>query len=237
MSSAVALPAQPAQQPPAAPPRARRRPPDVRALLRRAGWFWLVWTALLLVHELGHAAAARAQGLEVRRVTIGAGPVLWRSGGEEELVVRLVPLAGMTAVHGHGDAAASDAPGSSRALVLAGGTLATVLLALLAAGLVLVRERSSRVRCVVGRMLLADAIVLTAFNFLPVPPLDGGRAALELVGALRGEALPKGVLLWVQLGGLALAIVPMTLWTGWTRRIDAFAMRWRAPGEPDTATR
>jgi hypothetical protein len=33
----------------------------------------------------------------------------------------------------------------------------------------------------------------------------------------------------VQVGGLALAIVPMTLWTRWTARIDAAALWWGAP--------
>jgi hypothetical protein len=33
-------------------------------------------------------------------------------------------------------------------------------------------------------------------------------------------------------GGLALAIMPMTLWTRWTARIDSFALRCGAPKVP-----
>jgi Zn-dependent protease len=87
----------------------------------------------------------------------------------------------------------------------------------------------SRKRWVLGRFIVADAIVLTVFNFLPVPPLDGGRAVLGAIAAWRGGPLQSNVLFWVQVGGLALALVPMTLWTRWTRRIDAAAMLWGTP--------
>jgi Zn-dependent protease len=67
------------------------------------------------------------------------------------------------------------------------------------------------------------------FNFLPVPPLDGGRALFEGIAAWRGVPLAGETLFWVQVGGLALAVVPMTLWTRWTARLDAAAMWWGAP--------
>ena len=78
-------------------------------------------------------------------------------------------------------------------------------------------------------MLVADAVVLTVFNFLPVPPLDGGRALLGALSAWRGSPLAGDALFWVQVGGLALAVAPMTLWTRWTERIDAAALWWGAP--------
>jgi len=212
---------------------------DVPAAARRLAHFWVVWSALLLVHEAGHAMAAWRQGLAVRRLTVGAGPVLWRSQqGHTQVVFRLVPVAGMTTLGGaHGAGAGSDQwRGAERwrawgqqIATLGGGVLATLALAVVVAGAVGARERTTGRRWVWGRLLVADAIVVTVFNFLPVPPLDGGRAVLDTVAVWHGAPLPKDALFWVQVGGLALAVVPMTLWTGWTARIDAVAMRWRAP--------
>lgn len=218
---------------------------DASALARRLANFWLVWSALLLVHEGGHALSARRQGLAVRRVTVGVGPVLWRGQrGDTQIALRAVPLAGVTTLRAPRGAAPSApvdpsahhgaAPGRWRAYgqqvrTLAGGVLATLALAVGVAALVPARERATGARWVWGRILVADAVVLTVFNFLPVPPLDGGRAVLGAVAAWRGAPLAGDALFWVQLGGLALAVAPMTLWTRWTRRIDDAALRWGAP--------
>ncbi|HJU64060.1 MAG TPA: site-2 protease family protein, partial [Gemmatimonadaceae bacterium] len=202
---------------------------------RRLAYFWLVWSGLLLVHEAGHALSALEQGLEVRRVTVGVGPVLWRGEHPEaQLVLRLVPIAGVTSVDAKLDASpGADADAwsewSRHGATLAGGVIATLAAALALAIVVAARERRSGRRWVLARMVIADAVVLTVFNFLPVPPLDGGRAVLAAVSAWRGTPLSGDALFWVQLGGLALAVVPMTLWTRWTARIDALALWWRAP--------
>ena len=217
----------------------RWRLSDAPALARRVGQFWLVWSALLLVHEVGHALAASRQGLVVRRVTIGMGPALWRTTrGETQLVLRLVPVAGLTVV-GAPPMAAARRDHATRwsawrrqGATLAGGVAATLAAAVGIGALVLICERATRRRCVWGRILVADAVVLTVFNFLPVPPLDGGRAVLAGVDALRGAPLSGDARFWVHLGGLALAVVPMTLWTRWTARIDATAMWWGAPRGP-----
>jgi membrane-associated protease RseP (regulator of RpoE activity) len=212
--------------------------PDLRAIVRRLAHFWVVWSVLLLVHEGGHAVVGMRQGLTVERVTVGAGPVLW-SGmrGDTEVVLRLVPLVGVTrlsdpaggAVRGGSHLITDWAAWRREAATLGGGIAATFALALALVGLVRMRERRTRTRWVFGRILVADALVLTVFNFLPVPPLDGGRAVVGAIAAWRGAPLAQDALFWVQLGGFALAIVPMMLWTRWTSRIDALAMRWRAP--------
>lgn len=229
-----------------APARWLRRPRFSRAgvvsLARRFAQFWIVWSFLLLFHEGGHAVSAWRQGIEVSRVTVGMGPELWRgTHGDTELVLRAVPVAGITQLateqaavpegHVHGRPATERWTQWARQLrTLFGGVLATLGVAVIVAGLVVARERTSGQRWVWGRILVADAIVLTVFNFLPVPPLDGGRAVLGAVAALRGEPLAGDALFWVQLGGLALAVVPMTLWPRWTARIDAAALWWGAPG-------
>jgi membrane-associated protease RseP (regulator of RpoE activity) len=221
----------------ASSPRLRRpRPVDLRSLARRLLYFWVVWSALLIVHEMGHALIGIRQGLTVRRVTVGAGPIVWRADrADTEFVLRLVPVAGVTKMAGLG--AHETAPRSStgwhawgqQAATLGGGLLATLLLAVGVASAVAIRERRTRKRSMLGRFIVADAVVLTLFNLLPVPPLDGGRAVVGAIAAARGAPLSSDILFWVQLGGLALAVVPMLVWTRWTTRIDAAAMRWGAP--------
>jgi membrane-associated protease RseP (regulator of RpoE activity) len=209
---------------------------------RRLLHFWFVWSALLLVHEGGHALVARRQGLRVERVSIGVGPVLWsdRIDGTP-VMLRLVPLAGLTTLdHSSGtnvDGTRADEPAHwqvwrAEMATLGGGVLATFLLASVIAGCVAARERVSRKTWRWGRFIVADAVVLTVFNFLPIPPLDGGRAVLGAFAAWHGSPLAGSALFWVQAGGFVLAVVPMTLWTRWTARIDAAALRWGAPKPP-----
>jgi membrane-associated protease RseP (regulator of RpoE activity) len=213
----------------------RLRRPDLRALGRRLAHFWVVWSALLFVHEGGHVVAARQLGLEVARMTVGAGPVVWRGHlGTMDVVLRALPVVGITDVRARGALAGADAQSPWRAwahdaAMLAGGILATLGVAAIVAGLVMLRERRDGRRWIWGRFLLADALVLTMFNFLPVPPLDGGRAVLASVAAMHGAPLPSNVLFWVQVAGLAIAVLPLTLFTGWTSRIDAATLRWWAP--------
>lgn len=205
--------------------------------VRRLLHFWVVWSALLVVHEGGHAFVASRQEVAVSRVTVGVGPVLWQGQhGDTELAVRLIPLAGMTKL---GDSANSNAGRSGHGegwstwrhelMTLGGGALATLVLA---AGVVLVvasaeRMRGKRWRW--GRLVIADAVILTVFNLLPIPPLDGGRALLGAVAVWRGAPLADDALFWLHVGGLALAVAPMALWTRWTAGIDRAALRWGAP--------
>jgi membrane-associated protease RseP (regulator of RpoE activity) len=203
---------------------------------RRLVHFWIVWSVLLLVHEGGHALVALRQGLDPERITVGVGPALWRGGpADAQFVLRLLPLAGLTEVRDP-DAALNGASHirgwaewTRHGGVLSGGVLATLTLVSVLAGVVATWERALRRRCLWGRIVIADALVLSVFNLLPVPPLDGGRAMLSAVSAWRGAALSADALFWLQVGGFAVAVVPMALWTSWTSRIDGFALRWRAP--------
>jgi membrane-associated protease RseP (regulator of RpoE activity) len=206
---------------------------DLRRVGRRLLHFWIVWTALILVHEAGHAWMARREALDVERITVGVGPEIWRSEADDgRLVLRLVPVAGVTRVSD----VTHDASGLRKALaVLSGGALATLVVVLAGIAIVAAWERVLRRRCVWCRIVIADALVLTAFNFLPIPPLDGGRAALAVLSSWRGASFSPDALFWLHLGGLALAIVPMVLWTRWTRRLDAIALRWRAPSDEPAA--
>lgn len=54
-----------------------------------------VLAILIVVHELGHFAAARFQGIRVNRFSIGFGPVLLKyQGPETEYAIRAFPLGG-----------------------------------------------------------------------------------------------------------------------------------------------
>lgn len=196
-----------------------------RAGVRRFAEFWIVWSVLLCIHEAGHAILAHRQGLEVRKVTVGVGPVI-REGhvGGTGFALRLLPVAGLTTLRGHGDAGRR-----AELVALSGGVAATVALTLGLVTIAAASERLRRRRCLWARILIADAVVLSVFNLLPVPPLDGGRAVFLAVDAIRGAPLPSDALFWVHLGGFALAVLPMMLWPRWTRIIDRTALWWRAP--------
>ena len=208
---------------------------EAKSILRRLCHFWILWSALLLVHEGGHALVARHEGMTVKRVTVGVGPALWRHDGEPALVLRAVPLAGFTHVTEAGSATRPDGSAWSawvrEAATLAGGGAATLLLVIAMAGFVRAREQRTRMRCVWARIVIADALVLTAFNLLPVPPLDGGRAVISAVAAWQGAPLAPEALFWLHLGGLTLAVLPLAIWPGWTRPIDAAALHWGSPRE------
>jgi hypothetical protein len=58
-------------------------------------FYILFWVPMLVVHELGHALAARALGWRVREIVIGFGRTLWQwQTGETRIKVKLAPIEG-----------------------------------------------------------------------------------------------------------------------------------------------
>lgn len=61
----------------------------------------LLFSILILVHELGHFAAAKLSGVQVNEFSIFMGPALWKKQiGETLYAIRLVPIGGYCAMEG-----------------------------------------------------------------------------------------------------------------------------------------
>jgi membrane-associated protease RseP (regulator of RpoE activity) len=98
-----------------------------------------VLAMLIVVHELGHFAAARLQGIHANRFSIGFGPVLAKYQGEEtEYAIRAFPLGGFVGFPD--DDPESDIPPDDpnlmknrpvldRAIVISAGVIANLVFA------------------------------------------------------------------------------------------------------------
>jgi regulator of sigma E protease len=102
---------------------------------------------LILIHELGHFAVARACGMRVERFSVGFGPVvLRRRYGDTEWAVSLVPFGGYVRIAGMGPAEEIDEsdpatyanqPAWRRFLVILAGPAMNYALAILLAAAML----------------------------------------------------------------------------------------------------
>lgn len=99
-----------------------------------------VLALLIVVHELGHFAAARLQNIHVNRFSIGFGPVLFKYQGEQtEYALRAIPLGGFVGFPddeaGSGDIPLDDPdllsnrPILDRAIVISAGVIANLVFA------------------------------------------------------------------------------------------------------------
>lgn len=98
-----------------------------------------VLALLIVVHELGHFAAARLQNIRVSRFSLGFGPVLWKYQGKEtEYGLRAIPLGGYVGFPD--DDPESDIPADDpnllrnrpildRAIVISAGVIANLIFA------------------------------------------------------------------------------------------------------------
>jgi len=138
-------------------------------LLGAAGAFGLF--ASVLIHELGHALAARAYGVVTRRIT------LWFLGGVAQL---------------------DDLPRQrgAEAVVAIVGPVTSALLALGLAALLRLDAVTGGLAFVVSYLAITNA-GLALFNLLPALPLDGGRVLRSLLvfplGEERATAAASGV--------------------------------------------
>lgn len=117
----------------------------------------------VLLHELGHAVAARLYGVNVERIT------LWFLGGVAQM---------------------PEIPrqrGGEAVMAIAGPIVSFLLAALFWFALPLVPEAMTGTRFVVGYLAVLN-VVLAVFNLLPALPLDGGRVLRSLLAL----AMPFG---------------------------------------------
>ena len=96
---------------------------------------------LIVVHEFGHFLAARSQGIQVTRFSIGFGPILWSyQGTETQYALRAIPLGGYVAFPDDEleESSAQDDPRLlqnrpilDRAIVISAGVIANLIFAYL----------------------------------------------------------------------------------------------------------
>ncbi len=149
---------------------------------RVAGEVWAIFAASILVHELGHALAARLLRVPVRRVVVGVGPSLLRLG---RLDLRLLPALGLVDVAG----GLHSLDQRRRALIATAGPAGSAALGI---GLVGASLVSTGHAAAVARAVGAMNVGIAGFNLLPIPLLDGWhvveRYVLRLLRVQPGEA-------------------------------------------------
>ena len=75
----------------------------------------IIFSAIILIHELGHFLLAKLNGISVTEFSLGMGPRLFSvQKGETRYSVKLLPLGGWCAMVGE-DTAEEELPGSFNA--------------------------------------------------------------------------------------------------------------------------
>ncbi|MFY1824482.1 site-2 protease family protein [Myxococcus fulvus] len=164
--------------------------PLILALLSWVMGHGLSWSALVnaalypalmlasvLVHEMGHALAARAVGLRVLRVELGMGRRVWRRRlGQTDMVLNAFPTLGMT----YCGASSERALRSRSWVTIAGGPAFTAALVVLlwpptpSLWQVMLPLEPFAHRFAPRELLVSFNLWLLAINLLPVPLLVRG---------------------------------------------------------------
>ncbi|MEN9205771.1 MAG: RIP metalloprotease RseP [Thermostichales cyanobacterium BF4_bins_65] len=166
---------------------------------------------LILIHELGHFAAARLQGIHATRFSIGFGPALWRyQGSRTEYTLRLLPLGGYVGFPDDDPESPflardpdllKNRPILDRAVVLSAGVLANLLVAYVA------------------------LVLMTATVGIPVAEVQPGirvpQVALDSPAA-RAGMVPGDMLLGAERGEVHLSFQDLTSRSQADQAIQAF---------------
>lgn len=172
----------------------------------------------VLLHEFGHALAARAYGIGTRDIT-------------------LLPIGGLARLE-----RMPDRPLQELVVALAGPAVNVVIAGGLAAGLLAMgawqpwSELGTTSGNLAERLLVAN-VFLALFNLLPAFPMDGGRVVRALL-ALRGDhvratriaaRLGQGMAVLFGFAGLfsnpMLLLIALFVWTGAAQELAATEMK------------
>lgn len=75
----------------------------------------LIFSAVILIHELGHFLAARSEGIKVNEFSIGMGPVLYKKEGKEtNYFIKALPIGGYIKMEGEDEDSFSDSSFNSK---------------------------------------------------------------------------------------------------------------------------
>ena len=94
----------------------------------------LVFSVVIIIHELGHFVVAKKSGIRVNEFSIGMGPrLLGFTKGETEYSVRAFPIGGFVAMEGENEESESEdsfskAPVANRIAVVVAGAVMNLLL-------------------------------------------------------------------------------------------------------------
>ncbi len=97
----------------------------------------IIFGMLVILHELGHLAAAKSVGIRVNQFALGMGPVIFRSKkGETEYSIRILPLGGFVKLEGEDEDSFDERSFNSksipaRMMVLAAGSIMNLIFAIL----------------------------------------------------------------------------------------------------------
>lgn len=176
--------------------------------------FTAVFTVIVLIHELGHFAAARANGIKVYEFSIGFpfSPRLFTlfRHRETDFTVRLLPLGGFVSFSREGDEETRElfgAPAGRRAFVLSAGSLFNIVFAFMV--FVPVFAVSKHLGLVNAMLLSAKTVweILSGTIAFFVNILTGHGTAEGLSGpvgiaAMAGRAASKGILSLLSFSGV-----------------------------------
>src|SRR5437764_1482333 len=175
---------------------------------------FLGFAALIVLHEAGHFAAAKAVGMRVERFSLFFGPMLWSvRRGETEYGVGPIPLGGYVKISGmnpHEEIPPEVVPRAyynqpvwKRIFVILAGpaVIARVFepqerkqLSGIVGGYTVTQESFATSATLALWVLALISLSLAVINLFPFLPLDGGHVFWALAEKVRGRRIPFEVM-------------------------------------------